>query len=39
MSGLPVVDGDGVLVGIITNRDMRFVSDFEKAVHATCATS
>uniref|UniRef100_UPI00135733F9 IMP dehydrogenase n=1 Tax=Agromyces humi TaxID=1766800 RepID=UPI00135733F9 len=30
VSGLPVVDGDGVLVGIITNRDMRFVSDFEK---------
>ena len=30
ISGLPVVDGDGVLVGIITNRDMRFVSPFEK---------
>ena len=30
VSGLPVVDGEGVLVGIITNRDMRFVSDFEK---------
>jgi IMP dehydrogenase len=26
VSGLPVVDGDGRLVGIITNRDMRFVS-------------
>lgn len=26
VSGLPVVDGDGVLVGIITNRDMRFVN-------------
>ena len=25
ISGLPVVDPDGVLVGIITNRDMRFV--------------
>lgn len=25
VSGLPVVDADGVLVGIITNRDMRFV--------------
>ena len=23
VSGLPVVDGEGVLVGIITNRDMR----------------
>jgi IMP dehydrogenase len=26
ISGLPVVEGDGVLVGIITNRDMRFVA-------------
>ena len=25
ISGLPVVDGDNVLVGIITNRDLRFV--------------
>ncbi|WP_308467557.1 IMP dehydrogenase [Rathayibacter soli] len=31
MSGLPVVDAAGTLVGIITNRDMRFVSEFEKA--------
>src|SRR5689334_23745569 len=32
ISGLPVVDGDRVLVGIITNRDLRFVSpaDFPK---------
>jgi IMP dehydrogenase len=29
VSGLPVVEGDGKLVGIITNRDMRFVSPFE----------
>ena len=29
VSGLPVVEGDGTLVGIITNRDMRFVSEFE----------
>ena len=26
VSGLPVVDESGVLVGIITNRDMRFIS-------------
>ncbi|MEY4458739.1 MAG: dehydrogenase [Actinomycetota bacterium] len=26
VSGLPVIDADGVLVGIITNRDMRFVA-------------
>lgn len=31
VSGLPVVEGDGKLVGIITNRDMRFVSRFEAA--------
>ena len=30
ISGLPVVDDDGRLVGIITNRDMRFVSGFER---------
>jgi IMP dehydrogenase len=30
VSGLPVVEGDGKLVGIITNRDMRFVSPVEK---------
>src|SRR5690242_8611639 len=27
ISGVPVVDGDGQLVGIVTNRDMRFVSE------------
>lgn len=31
VSGLPVVEGDGKLIGIITNRDMRFVSRFEAA--------
>lgn len=30
VSGLPVVDHDGKLVGIVTNRDIRFVSPFEK---------
>lgn len=30
VSGLPVIDREGILVGIITNRDMRFVSDAEK---------
>ncbi|WP_460797177.1 IMP dehydrogenase [Microbacterium sp. GXF0217] len=30
ISGLPVVDPTGTLVGIITNRDMRFVSGFER---------
>ena len=31
--GLPVVDADGILVGIITNRDMRFVSEPQEAHH------
>jgi IMP dehydrogenase len=31
VSGLPVIDPNGVLLGIITNRDMRFVSDMEKS--------
>lgn len=31
ISGLPVVDESGILVGIISNRDMRFVSPFEKS--------
>ena len=30
ISGLPVIDDEGVLVGIVTNRDMRFVSGFER---------
>jgi IMP dehydrogenase len=32
ISGLPVTDGDGRLVGIITNRDMRFEVDHTRAV-------
>ncbi|GAA0440687.1 inosine-5'-monophosphate dehydrogenase [Actinoplanes capillaceus] len=32
ISGAPVVDAEGVLVGIVTNRDMRFVSDFDAHV-------
>ena len=27
ISGVPVVDGSGVLLGIVTNRDMRFEPD------------
>jgi len=30
VSGLPVVDEDGVLVGIVTNRDMRFVLEVQR---------
>ncbi|MFC0114947.1 IMP dehydrogenase [Kibdelosporangium aridum] len=32
ISGLPVTDAEGVLVGIITNRDMRFEVDHTKKV-------
>ena len=31
ISGLPVIDHDGVLVGIITNRDLRFETDFSRS--------
>jgi IMP dehydrogenase len=31
ISGLPVVESDGTLVGIVTNRDMRFVAPSDKA--------
>ena len=30
ISGLPVIDNDGVLIGIITNRDLRFETDFSR---------
>ncbi len=32
ISGLPVTDADGVLVGIVTNRDMRFETDHSALV-------
>ena len=32
ISGVPIVDGDGRLCGIITNRDMRFISDFSMKI-------
>jgi IMP dehydrogenase len=32
ISGAPVVDTDGVLLGIVTNRDMRFESDMSRTV-------
>jgi IMP dehydrogenase len=34
ISGLPVTDPSGALVGIITNRDMRFVTDGSALVHS-----
>ena len=32
ISGVPVIDGDGMLVGIITNRDLRFENDPNRLV-------
>ena len=28
ISGVPICEEDGTLVGILTNRDMRFMTDF-----------
>lgn len=33
ISGLPVVDGAGLLIGIVTNRDLRFETDHSRLVH------
>ncbi|MGN0614593.1 MAG: IMP dehydrogenase [Porcipelethomonas sp.] len=33
ISGVPIVDNEGKLVGIITNRDMRFISDFNVKIY------
>ena len=32
ISGVPIVDDDNVLIGIITNRDLRFETDFSKKI-------
>jgi IMP dehydrogenase len=32
ISGVPVVDENGILLGILTNRDMRFTKDYSKLV-------
>jgi FOG: CBS domain len=34
VSGVPITDGDGVLVGILTNRDLRFENDVDQLVSA-----
>ncbi|MCF8362062.1 MAG: IMP dehydrogenase [Prolixibacteraceae bacterium] len=33
IGGIPVVDNDGYLVGIVTNRDLRFERRFDKPIH------
>jgi IMP dehydrogenase len=32
ISGVPIVDDDNILIGIITNRDLRFETDFSKPI-------
>jgi len=34
VSGVPITDADGVLVGILTNRDLRFETDVDQAISA-----
>ena len=34
VSGVPITDADGVLVGILTNRDLRFETDVDQPVSA-----
>ena len=33
IGGIPVVDNNGVLIGIVTNRDLRFESNMKKPVY------
>ncbi|MBO7189159.1 MAG: IMP dehydrogenase [Alistipes sp.] len=32
IGGIPVVDGEGMLIGIVTNRDLRFQSDMDRKI-------
>ena len=32
ISGVPIVDDDGKLIGIITNRDMKFETDMSRHI-------
>ncbi|MEV5413843.1 IMP dehydrogenase [Thermopolyspora sp. NPDC052614] len=38
ISGVPVIDATGVLVGIVTNRDMRFETDHSRPVREVMTT-
>lgn len=38
ISGVPVVDEDNILIGIITNRDLRFETDFSKKIEESMTT-
>jgi IMP dehydrogenase len=34
ISGVPIVDGSGKLIGIITNRDLQFERDLDRPIHS-----
>ena len=38
ISGVPITDDDGKLVGIITNRDLKFEEDYKRPIKE-CMTS
>lgn len=38
ISGIPIIDKDGMLVGILTNRDMRFEKNMQKPVSEVMTT-
>ena len=39
IGGIPVVDGDGKLVGIVTNRDQRFVRDLQRSIDSVMTST
>ena len=39
ISGVPITDSDGKLVGILTNRDLRFETDFKRPIHEVMTKS
>lgn len=38
IGGIPVIEPDGTLVGIVTNRDLRFQTDFDKKISEVMTT-
>ena len=39
IGGIPVVAGDGKLVGIVTNRDLRFVRDLQRSIDSVMTST
>ena len=39
IGGIPVVDGDGKLVGIVTNRDLRFGRDLQRSIDSVMTST